>query len=193
MTDKEAIAFFKCLADKSRLSILKSLMVEDMYVERLAERLELTSATVSFHLKKLEDAGAVKSYKDQYYTMYSINKDLFEVNIIDILSEKTSESELQKERDDAYRKKVIDAFFEYGKLKSIPSQRKKEKIVLEEIGKAFKKGKKYTEKEVNLIIADFHDDFCTIRRDMVAEGILERKDGVYILNRVKNQPRLTTF
>ena len=52
--------------------------------------------------------------------MYSINKDLFEVNIIDILSEKTSESELQKERDDAYRKKVIDAFFEYGKLKSIP-------------------------------------------------------------------------
>lgn len=83
-------------------------MVEDMYVERLAECLELTSATVSFHLKKLEDAGTVKSYKDQYYTMYSINKDFFEVNIIDILSEKTSESELQKERDDAYRKKVID-------------------------------------------------------------------------------------
>ena len=60
------------------------------------------------------------------------------------------------------------------------------KIVLEDIGKAFKKGKQYTEKEVNLIIADFHDDFCTIRRDMVAEGILERKDGVYILNREKN-------
>lgn len=118
-------------------------MVEDMYVERL----ELTSATVSFHLKKLEDAGAVKSYKDQYYTMYSINKDLFEVNIIDILSEKTSESELQKERDDAYRKKVIDAFFEYGKLKAIPSQRKKEKIVLEEIGKAFKKGKNIQRKK----------------------------------------------
>ena len=114
--------------------------------------------------------------------MYSINKELFEVNIIDILSEKTSESELQKERDDAYRKKVIDAFFEYGKLKSIPSQRKKEKIVLEEIGKAFKKGKEYTEKEVNLIIADFNDDFCTIRRDMVAEGILGRKDSVYVLS-----------
>lgn len=77
--------------------------------------------------------------------------------------------------------KVIDAFFEYGKLKAIPSQRKKEKIVLEKIWKAFKKGKKYTEKEVNLISADFHDDFCTIRRDMVAEGTLERKDGVYTI------------
>ncbi|MBR0430396.1 MAG: metalloregulator ArsR/SmtB family transcription factor [Lachnospiraceae bacterium] len=181
MTEKETIAFFKCLADKSRLSILKSLMMEDMYVERLAERLELTSATVSFHLKKLEDAGAVTSYKDQYYTMYSINKELFSINIIDILKEKTSESELQKERDDAYRKKVLDAFFEYGKLKNIPSQRKKERIVLEEIAKAFKKNKAYTEKEVNLIIADFHDDFCTLRRDMISEGLLEREDSVYRL------------
>lgn len=181
MTEKETIAFFKCLADKSRLSILKSLMMEDMYVERLAERLELTSATVSFHLKKLEDAGAVTSYKDQYYTMYSINKELFSINIIDILKEKTSESELQKERDDAYRKKVLDAFFEYGKLKNIPSQRKKERIVLEEIAKAFKKNKAYTEKEVNLIIADYHDDFCTLRRDMISEGLLEREDSVYRL------------
>lgn len=181
MTEKETIAFFKCLADKSRLSILKSLMMEDMYVERLAQRLELTSATVSFHLKKLEDAGAVTSYKDQYYTMYSINKELFSINILDILKEKTSESELQKERDEAYRKKVLDAFFEYGKLKNIPSQRKKERIVLEEIAKAFKKNKNYTEKEVNLIIADFHDDFCTLRRDMISEGLLERKDSVYRL------------
>ena len=103
MTDKETIAFFKCLADKSRLSILKSLMMEDMYVERLAERLELTSATVSFHLKKLEEAGAVKSYKEQYYTIYSINDDVFNVSILDILREKSEEKDLQAERDEAAR------------------------------------------------------------------------------------------
>ena len=68
MTETDAIKLFKCLADKSRMQILKSLIIEDMYVERLAERLGLTPATISFHLKKLEDAGAVKSYKDQYYT-----------------------------------------------------------------------------------------------------------------------------
>ena len=39
MTETEAIGLFKCLADKSRLQILKSLAVEDMYVERLAQRL----------------------------------------------------------------------------------------------------------------------------------------------------------
>ena len=39
MTETEAIALFKALADKSRLQILKSLALEDMFVERLAQRL----------------------------------------------------------------------------------------------------------------------------------------------------------
>lgn len=37
----------------------------------------------------------------------------------------------------------------------------------------------YTEKEVNIIIADFHDDFCTIRRDLIGFNLMERKDGEY--------------
>ena len=179
MTEQQAITLFKCLADKSRIQILKSLMTEDMYVERLSERLGLTPATISFHLKKLVDAGAVKSRKEQYYTIYSINNDVFNVAILDILKEESEEKNLQKERDEAYRKKVIDSFFEYGKLKSIPTQRKKERIVLEEIAKAFESGKSYTEREVNIIIADFNDDFCTIRRDMVAEKLLVREKMTY--------------
>ena len=51
MTEAEAIRLFKCLSDKSRLQILKSLAIEDMYVERLAERLGITAPTVSFTLK----------------------------------------------------------------------------------------------------------------------------------------------
>ena len=179
MTEQEAIGLFKCLADKSRLQILKSLMQEDMYVERLAKRLNLTPATISFHLKKLEEAGVVTSRKEQYYTMYSICRQIFETKIIDILREESTEDKLQRERDELYRKKVIESFFEYGKLKSIPSQRKKERIILEEIAKAFEPGKEYSEREVNIIIADYNDDFCTIRRDMISEGLLERNQMVY--------------
>lgn len=179
MTEQNAIALFKCLADKSRIQILKSLMTEDMYVERLAQRIGITPATVSFHLKKLEDVGAVRSRRDQYYTMYSINPDVFNVTILDILKEESEEMTLQKERDEIYRKKVIDSFFEYGKLKSIPSQRKKERIVLEEIAKSFEKGREYTGREINIIIADFNDDFCTIRRDMISEGIITRENMIY--------------
>ncbi len=181
MTEAEAIKLFKCLADKSRMKILKSLIVEDMYVERLAERLNLTPATISFHLKKLEDAGAVTSYKDQYYMMYSLCKDIFITNILDIIKEETPDAKEQEERENNYRKKVIDAFFEYGRLKTIPAQRKKERIILEEIAKAFENGKEYSEREINIIIADFHDDFCTLRRDMISEGLLERTGNIYKL------------
>ena len=177
MTETKAILLFKCLADKSRLQILKSLAIEDMYVERLAERLGITAPTVSFHLKKLADAGAVTSYKSQYYMMYSLNKEIFETSILEIIREKSDEADLQAQRDAGYRQKVIDAFFEYGKLKAIPTQRKKERIVLEEIARAFDYDRIYTEREVNIIIADFHDDFCTIRRDMIAEGLLDREAG----------------
>ena len=179
MTETEAIRLFKCLADKSRLQILKSLAMEDMYVERLAERLGISAPTVSFHLKKLADAGAVTSYKSQYYMMYSLNKDVFETSMLEIIREKSDEAEIQAQRDAEYRKKVIDAFFEYGKLKSIPSQRKKERIVLEKIAEAFEYDRVYSEREVNIIIADFYDDFCTIRRDMISENLLDRDAGKY--------------
>jgi len=179
MTENEAIALLKCLADKSRLQILKSLAMEDMYVERLAERLGLTAPTISFHLKKLQEAGAVSSYKNQYYTMYSLKKEVFRVRLMDILQEKSAEAEVQLEREAQYRKKVIDTFFEYGKLKAIPAQRKKRRIILEEILKRFERDRRYDEKEVNLIIAEYHDDFCTIRREMIMEGLMKRDHQVY--------------
>lgn len=186
MSETEALALFKCLSDRSRLQILKSLALEDMYVERLAERLNVTPSTVSFHLKKLSEAGAVTSYKSQYYTMYSLKREVFAASILDILAEKTDEAELRAQRDAEYRQKVIDTFFEYGKLKSIPAQRKKERIVLEVIAEAFAYDRVYSEREVNLIIADFHDDFCTIRRDMIGEGLLDRNAEGYWRIRPKN-------
>lgn len=188
MTEAEAIRLFKCLSDKSRLQILKSLMIEDMYVERLAERLGITAPTVSFHLKKLTEASAVTSYKSQYYTMYSLNKTMFERPILDILAERSDDAAVQAQRDAEYRQRVIDTFFEYGKLKSIPSQRKKERIILEVIVEQFEFNHIYTEKEVNLLIADFYDDFCTIRRDMIAEKLLARTaDGYWRIHSAKKE------
>jgi ArsR family transcriptional regulator len=184
MTEAEAIGLFKCLADKSRLQILKSLAIEDMYVERLAERLGLTASTISFHLKKLSDAGAVSACKNQYYMTYSLNKEIFQTSILEILQQESDEAQKQAKRDADYRQKVINAFFEYGKLKSIPTQLKKERIVLEVIAEAFDFDRIYSEREVNIIIADFHDDFCTLRRDMVGARLLGRNGMEYW--RIKN-------
>ena len=111
--------------------------------------------------------------------MYSLKKDVFMMNILDIILTKSDEDSIQKERDEQYRQKVIQSFFEYEKLKTIPAQRKKLRIVLEEMLKSFEKGKTYTEREVNIIIADYNDDFCTLRRAMVSEKLLARDDQGY--------------
>ena len=68
----EAILLFKCLADATRLEIVRALADGPKYVELLAERLERTPSTISFHLKKLEEAGVVEGKKEQYYTVYSL-------------------------------------------------------------------------------------------------------------------------
>ena len=179
MTETEAIALFKCLADKTRLNILKSLVREDLYVELLSERLGLTPPTISFHLKKLSEAGAVTSYKHQYYTMYALRREVFETSILSIIQTESDEAALQRQREEAYRQKVINSFLEYGKLKSIPAQRKKERIILEVIAESFAVDRDYTEPEVNAIIGQFHEDHCTIRRDMISERLLTRNNGIY--------------
>ena len=182
MTESDVIKLFKCLADRSRLQILRSLLMEDMYVERLAERLNLTPATISFHMKKLEDAGVVRSYKEQYYTMFSIQREIFEGSVLEMIQAASDGEDDLLRRDEQYRKKVLEAFFEYGRLKSIPAQRKKERICLEEMAKAFEVGVVYEEQEVNERLLKFHEDYCTIRRDMISEKIMERTGTQYVRN-----------
>lgn len=179
MLETEAVKLFKCLADPSRLRIIKSLLQGDMYVELLAERLSLTSATVSFHMKKLEDAGVVRSRKEQYYTVYALNKDLLKHSLESIIDDGAGEDAQQRAREEAYRQKVIDTFFEYGVLKAIPAQRKKRRICLEKIADAFEKDRIYEEKEVNEIILRYHADYCTIRREMICEGLMHRENMRY--------------
>lgn len=176
----EAILLFKCLADATRLEIVRALADGPKYVELLAERLERTPSTISFHLKKLEEAGVVEGKKEQYYTVYSLCSGVLDrplsewVGLCEPLDE-------QARREQLYRERVLKNHFEYGKLKTIPVQRKKRRIVLEKLAESFEREKVYPEKEVNLIIAQFHDDFCTLRRELIAEGIMEREHGEYRL------------
>ncbi len=180
MTQENALKIFKSLSDTSRLRIVQSLIKGEMYTELLAERLGLTPSTISFHMKKLEDAGLVVSRKEQYYTVYSLNREVMEASLFDIAAAEPEQIDEQQKREAEYRQKVIDAFFEYGKLKSIPIQRKKKLICYEVIAESFVPGKVYGEKELNDIIAAIHEDYCTIRRDMIGEGILSRDGGKYV-------------
>lgn len=173
------VAMFKALADRSRLRMLAALRERPLYVELLAERLKLSASTVSHHLKRLESAGLVRSERDQYYVMYRLDEHLLDRPLKEFVEVDAVDTKNQTDREAAYRKKVLDTFFAYGRLASIPVQRKKRRIVLEQMVESFDLDRDYPEKEVNLILADYHEDFCTLRREMILEKLMERTKGIY--------------
>lgn len=171
----ENLELLKLLADETRLSILNLLLQEDSYVEKIACELSLTPATVCYHLKKLEAAGVVRCSRSQFYIIYSLNREIFDRPLYELI--KTDTPAVSNE--EKYRKEVLSHFFQYGRLTQIPTQRKKREIVLLEIAQAFETDRKYDEKEVNEIIHRFHEDHCTIRREMIAFGIMTRERETY--------------
>lgn len=181
MNETQAVQLFKCLADTTRMQLLSALSDGPKYVELLSQLLERSPSTVSFHLKKLEETGLVQAQKEQYYTMYSLNRALLDQPVSQLVLGDRHKLDAQALKEQQYRENVLKNLFEYGKLKTIPVQRKKRRIVLEKLAENFEAGVHYPEKQVNLILADFHDDFCTLRREMVAEGIMSREKGEYWL------------
>ena len=74
----------------------------------------------------------------------------------------------------------IDQFFRPdGTLISIPVKPAKKIAVLRHIASNLSADTKYPEKELNAIIANYHDDTAAIRRHMIEFGILER-DGASV-------------
>ncbi|MBE5802019.1 MAG: metalloregulator ArsR/SmtB family transcription factor [Clostridiales bacterium] len=181
MNEQQVAQLFKCLSDTTRLQLIKALDDSPKYVELLAELLDRSPSTISFHLKKMEEAGLVESCKEQYYTVYTLKQQYLNAKLSSLVCGDRQQLDAQAAKEQQYRANVLKNLFEYGKLKTIPVQRKKRRIVLEKLAESFERGRVYPEKEVNLILADFHDDFCTLRREMIAEGIMQRERNEYWL------------
>ncbi|MBN2041395.1 MAG: metalloregulator ArsR/SmtB family transcription factor [Spirochaetes bacterium] len=171
----------KSLSDISRLQVLNAVMDKPQYVEELANRVDLAVSTVSFHLKKLEKAGLVNSEKEQYYTVYSLNNELFNLSLRELVTIDNIEKYIQDERVEKYRQKVIKTFFKKKRLIKLPVQRKKKLIVLNEFLRLFEMNRMYTETEIDEMINTLYDDHCTIRRMLVDEGVMNRNNQTYKL------------
>lgn len=179
MNATQSLAIIKALADESRLSILSSLLEQPQYVEEIAKRHALAPSTVSFHLKKLEQAGLISSRKEQYYVVVAANAPLLATTLRELVAACATGKELQDQRLDEYRRKVIASFFPHGVLEKLPSQHKKRLIVLEQFALRFEAGKRYAETEVTGLIRPLFDDYCTVRRLLVDEGLIRREDQLY--------------
>ena len=51
--------------------------------------------------------------------------------------------------------------------------------MLDQIARIFEPGVRYPERDVNTMLAAFHEDVAALRRYLVDEGYLSRSDSVY--------------
>ncbi len=176
----QLLVFFKALADASRLKIIGLLAQKPYSVEQLAAMLQLRPSTVSHHLAKLSEAGLVSGHTESYYNIYQLESDTIRTIAQSLLATNTLPAAAASVDTDAYSRKVLDDFLlPDGKLKSIPAQRKKLEAVLQHIAMEFKLEEQYTEKQVNEVLARYHDDTATLRRELIGYRILARAGGKY--------------
>ncbi len=169
----------KALADEARIKVVNALIEKPHCAEELSLRLKRAPSTISFHLRKLEEAGIVTKAKTQYYVVYSLKLDLLQMRLIDFLNPSSAQGNTEKRRLDQYRAKVVRTFFKNGRLLQIPKQWRKRLIVIEEILSVFDNDRDYTEREVNDQISLYYDDYCTIRRMLIDEKLMSRQGGIY--------------
>lgn len=174
---EELLGFFKALADANRLKIVGLLAQRPHTVEELASLLDLGASTVSHHLSRLGKVGLVAARAEGYYAIYSLRTDVLEEMARRLLSKENLPG-LADVGLDSFERKVLTAFTEAdGRLKAFPAQEKKYLVLLRHVVKAFEPGARYSEKEVNQILARYHEDTASLRRDLVDYHFMTREGG----------------
>ncbi|WP_420641197.1 metalloregulator ArsR/SmtB family transcription factor [Candidatus Leptofilum sp.] len=175
---EERAQLFKALGHPARLLMMNLIQQKPRHGEELAAILNLKPATVSHHLSKLAEAGLLTSTKDQYYQIYSLVGDVLKKPLGEVI--RLSQLSLTaKVQTDAYKQKVLNTFFKRGRLIRLPAQLKKLQVILELIVQEFEPDREYTEKEVNFILLDFHEDVATLRRSLIDHSLMTRSGGIY--------------
>jgi DNA-binding transcriptional ArsR family regulator len=164
---------FKALADPARLRILGLLAEQPRTGHELANRLELTPPTISHHMRKLVDAELVVVTPDAQSRIYSLRPEALRD-----LSRSVADDAVAPESD-REEGSVIRAFFDGPRLRQIPASRKKRVIVLRRLLQQFSPNREYAESEVNAILLVAHDDYATLRRELVDYGFMTRDRGIY--------------
>ena len=76
------LSIFKVLSDSQRRDILVMLKGGSLSAGEIAERVGLTPAALSYHLKLLKSADLVIEYKQKNFIYYEINISVFEELIL---------------------------------------------------------------------------------------------------------------
>jgi DNA-binding transcriptional ArsR family regulator len=174
----QLLAFFKAMANESRLKLVGLLSQREYSVQELAQATGLTEPTVSHHLGVLKEIGLVSVRAEGVVRWHALvpkalstmNRALLDKSRVTALAPRQGDSDAR----------VLSAFVDpHGKLTQIPANRTKRLVILKWLAREFDENTRYPEKEVNASIQRHHWDSATLRRELIGHRMMAREKGVY--------------
>ncbi|WP_040205959.1 DUF2087 domain-containing protein [Neobacillus jeddahensis] len=181
------VEFHKALGDLTRVRIIGLLQQGPLHGQAIAGKLGLKPPTITHHMAKLREVGLIKEQRDKNTIYFSLNTNILENSAKSILTVGTGgDASMEMSVTAAERTAIINNFFtKDGKLKNYPAQRKKKLVVLAHMANGLEFGKVYPEKEINDYLKQFHDDYATLRRELIMCQYMYRENNLYELNPVE--------
>jgi len=162
------------LADDDRRAVFAALVLGATDLADIRRRSGLEVRPAARALQRLVDPGLVVQGDDGSLHLLG---EAFGLAARAEAETRTRSTEHDDEPAEAAR--VLRAFVRDGRLISIPSVHSKRLIVLDWLAQRFEPGHRYSEKRVNLILAQVHADTAALRRYMVDDDFLSRENGEY--------------
>lgn len=157
------------LADEQRLRVFAAVALGARTVDEVAAAADIDVANVQAVLPRLVAGGLVEQREG-----LRVSLDALRAAARD---RPPRERGLPDATDEQQR--VLRNFVEAGRLTRLPARYGQKRVVLEYVATRFEPGRPYTEPEVNERLQELHDDYVSLRRYLVDEGLLERDAGMY--------------
>lgn len=176
-TSNNVSNLLRVFADPSKIKLLAAVCDEPLPLHTLARTAGMSEAEAMRQVGTLKEAGLLQeTFAEDGFRWQYQPKALFAV--LAGLKEEAKPVGLGEDWT-GEEAKVLGDFFVNNRLKTIPAQRKKREIVLRYLVAQFEFGKTYTEQEVSFRLLDFHEDYATLRREMVDTKLMRRENGIY--------------
>jgi DNA-binding transcriptional ArsR family regulator len=172
------LAFFKSLANESRLRMVGLLLKRPHHVKELAAELQLKEPTVCHHLACLAEVGLVEMSAKGNAHYYSLRDHELRRLARTIFGQRRAIALTPQDPED-WTSKILSNYLEGEVLTTIPASRRKRWAILKWLALKFAPGKRYREAEVNELIQRHHWDSATLRRELIGYRMLNRSGGVY--------------
>jgi hypothetical protein len=175
MSDAGLEALVGLLAEESRLKVLAAIVLGARSEADVAAATSLAAKTVRRSLDRLSRGGIVETTPDGHLRVAT---ERFQEAAQRAAAERPQPrpEELGATADQA---QVLRNYLVDGKLTHIPATRAKRLVVLDFLAGQFEPGRIYPEEQVNYLLGRFHVDYAALRRYLVEEELLERRDGFY--------------